>query len=66
MTTTRAVQPKQWKREQCGCTCAKKAVLVVEGVDSGTVANKRRGLEGLLIFQLHHSEFSLQVNSFPV
>lgn len=47
-------------------TRAQEAVLVVEGVDSGTVADQRRGLERLLVFQLHHPEFSLQVNSFPV
>lgn len=47
-------------------TCAQKAVFVVEGVDSGTVANQGRGLESLLIFQLHHAKLSLQVNALPV
>lgn len=61
-TTSPPVQ-QHWERER---TCAQEAVLVVEGVDSGTVANQRRGLEGLLVIQLHHAEFSLQVNSFPV
>lgn len=60
-TTSPPVQ--HWESER---TCAQEAVLVVEGVDSGTVANQRRGLERLLVFQLHHTEFSLQVNSFPV
>lgn len=39
-------------------TCAEQAVLVVQGIDSSTVANQGRRLKGLLVLQLHHTQFS--------
>lgn len=47
-------------------TCAEEAVLVVEGIHTSTVANERGCLKGLLILQLHHAQFSLQVDPLPV
>ena len=47
-------------------TCAQQAVLVVEGVDPGTVAYERGRLEGLLVTQLCHTQLGLQVDTLPV
>jgi len=47
-------------------TCAQEAIFVVEGVDTGTVANQGGRLEGFLLVQLRHAQLGLQVDSLPV
>lgn len=47
-------------------TCAKKTVLVVEGVDTSTVPDERRSLKCLLVLQLHHAQLGLEVDTLPV